>query len=500
MSIIPSISTTESTALSAQKKSCHDEIQTLNVFDMDAYGSKTGELNLDQNSIENFSIQKNDNPKQKADQTKKFDQNSPKVAKNIDLKITKNLKSTDSKSAKEKTLNNKKHLENAKENVQCLSNFFNKTSIDVGFLKKTTDEKSSQLDLNSATFSINSFNINTKRPNDHTPDEVHTSLERGEARQIESQNLTIENSNIQKNNSDFFSPTDTTATSINEDKSDNQSSSPTQTTRSKTHPTGSQEKLQEEPLHISEKILSIASDSTYNIVPQKNQTDQPEKEKISDFPSTDSAKEKNNQSKMQPSSASKSTQATDKLSSTFSSKDRLENKTFQLSEKKNEINKTTTTPLKIESNFKINYSTLAEQKNLFLNSNEENLSASILSASIFALHKSNQEGISLKLDQPNLGQIDIQIKMTPQGSVNVTFVPSSVDAAHALQSTLPQLDVALAQSGLSLGQAEIGGQFSQPGRQEQQHSQYAQNKKMLSSINENSIPSSLSSKGLSFYA
>lgn len=94
-----------------------------------------------------------------------------------------------------------------------------------------------------------------------------------------------------------------------------------------------------------------------------------------------------------------------------------------------------------------------------------NLAPAALSATITALHQSGQNAVTLRLDPPNLGHLMVQLKMDAQGAVNVLFVPGTVDAAHALQNTLPQLSSALAQSGLTLGQAEVGGQFSQSGGQ-----------------------------------
>jgi flagellar hook-length control protein FliK len=55
----------------------------------------------------------------------------------------------------------------------------------------------------------------------------------------------------------------------------------------------------------------------------------------------------------------------------------------------------------------------------------------------------------------------VQVGLGTQGQVNVLFVPSNADAAQALQSALPNLGNAMAQSGLTLGQAQVGGQFSQ---------------------------------------
>jgi flagellar hook-length control protein FliK len=74
----------------------------------------------------------------------------------------------------------------------------------------------------------------------------------------------------------------------------------------------------------------------------------------------------------------------------------------------------------------------------------------------------------LRLDPPGLGHLSIQVGLNTQNQVNVTFAPSNAAAAQALQTALPGLGSAMAQSGLSLGQAQVGGQFMQQNSQQQQ--------------------------------
>ncbi|MDE1895645.1 MAG: flagellar hook-length control protein FliK [Rhodospirillales bacterium] len=84
-----------------------------------------------------------------------------------------------------------------------------------------------------------------------------------------------------------------------------------------------------------------------------------------------------------------------------------------------------------------------------------------LAATVTALHQSGQAGTVLRLDPPGLGHLSVEVRLGAQGQVNVMFVPSTADAAQALQASLPGLASAMAQSGLTLGQAQVGGQFSQ---------------------------------------
>lgn len=96
---------------------------------------------------------------------------------------------------------------------------------------------------------------------------------------------------------------------------------------------------------------------------------------------------------------------------------------------------------------------------------------SALAATITALHQSGQANAVLRLDPPGLGHLSVQIGLGGQGQVNVLFVPSTADAAQALQATLPSLGNALAQSGLTLGQAQVGGQGFQQNSQNGQGGQ-----------------------------
>ncbi len=88
-------------------------------------------------------------------------------------------------------------------------------------------------------------------------------------------------------------------------------------------------------------------------------------------------------------------------------------------------------------------------------------SAAGLAAAVTAMHQAQQSGTVLRLDPPGLGHLAVHVALSPAGQVNVLFVPSTADAASALQASLPGLAPALAQSGLTLGQAQVGGQLPQ---------------------------------------
>ncbi|WP_298215965.1 flagellar hook-length control protein FliK, partial [Acidocella sp.] len=88
-------------------------------------------------------------------------------------------------------------------------------------------------------------------------------------------------------------------------------------------------------------------------------------------------------------------------------------------------------------------------------------------------HQSGETRAVLRLDPPGLGHLSIQVGLNTQNQVNVTFAPSNAAAAQVLQTALPGLGSALAQSGLSLGQAQVGGQFMQQNSQQQPQNGHA---------------------------
>jgi len=84
-----------------------------------------------------------------------------------------------------------------------------------------------------------------------------------------------------------------------------------------------------------------------------------------------------------------------------------------------------------------------------------------LAAAVTAMHQAGQSGAVLRLDPPGLGTLSVHVGLAQNGQVNVLFIPSTQDASTALQNNLSGLGAALAQSGITLGQAQVGGQFNQ---------------------------------------
>lgn len=87
-------------------------------------------------------------------------------------------------------------------------------------------------------------------------------------------------------------------------------------------------------------------------------------------------------------------------------------------------------------------------------------SAAGLAAAVTAMHQAGQNGALLRLDPPGLGDLSVHVALGQSGQVNVLFIPSSQAASSVLQNNLSGLGSALAQSGLTLGQAQVGGQFN----------------------------------------
>jgi flagellar hook-length control protein FliK len=80
-----------------------------------------------------------------------------------------------------------------------------------------------------------------------------------------------------------------------------------------------------------------------------------------------------------------------------------------------------------------------------------------MAASIVAMYRSGQSSLVLRLDPPGLGTVSVHVALGGNADVNVLFVPSVAQTGHLLQTGLGDLRQAMAASGLTLGQAQIGG-------------------------------------------
>jgi flagellar hook-length control protein FliK len=80
-----------------------------------------------------------------------------------------------------------------------------------------------------------------------------------------------------------------------------------------------------------------------------------------------------------------------------------------------------------------------------------------MAASIVAMYRSGQSSLVLRLDPPGLGTVSVHLALGGNADVNVLFVPAVAQTAHLLQTGLGDLRQAMAASGLTLGQAMIGG-------------------------------------------
>ncbi len=80
-----------------------------------------------------------------------------------------------------------------------------------------------------------------------------------------------------------------------------------------------------------------------------------------------------------------------------------------------------------------------------------------MAASIVAMYRSGQSSLVLRLDPPGLGSVSVHVAIGSNADVNVLFVPAVAQTAHLLQTGLGDLRQAMATSGLTLGQAQIGG-------------------------------------------
>jgi flagellar hook-length control protein FliK len=80
-----------------------------------------------------------------------------------------------------------------------------------------------------------------------------------------------------------------------------------------------------------------------------------------------------------------------------------------------------------------------------------------LAASIVAMYRNGQPSLLLHLDPPGLGALSVHVAMGGNADVNLLFVPTVAQTAHLLHGGLGDLRQAMAASGLTLGQAQVGG-------------------------------------------
>ena len=71
--------------------------------------------------------------------------------------------------------------------------------------------------------------------------------------------------------------------------------------------------------------------------------------------------------------------------------------------------------------------------------------------------RNGQPSLLLRLDPPGLGALSVHVAMGSNADVNVLFVPTVAQTAHLLHGGLGDLRQAMAASGLTLGQAQVGG-------------------------------------------
>jgi flagellar hook-length control protein FliK len=85
---------------------------------------------------------------------------------------------------------------------------------------------------------------------------------------------------------------------------------------------------------------------------------------------------------------------------------------------------------------------------------------SALAAAVTAMHQAGQASTTLRLDPPGLGVLSVHVGLGAGGSVNVLFVPALAQTGQMLHANMDGLRQEMAATGLTLGQAQVGGQAS----------------------------------------
>lgn len=493
MNSIPSISTTENIALAAKKNISKNSESKENIFEIYSYDLNLNEPKQSQKTIDNVDLKKNRATKI---QNHGFHKLNAQPIKNSDQCSSKNTEKKEPLNST--TTEEKQHSENAQSAPQIsFIPIGTQVSIDVS----TTQNDDNSLSISAQPTATDSIHQHGDKQST-TPSNPEETIKK-----IDKNSIVEDTENKESMTFDLHSSNQILDVE-GESNLANVVSGSENATKTKTNLARINKDNTQRPEHVPGNQLEINTQPTHEIFIQQTTTGT-DKSTVSN-PALNSTKNSTNQKKSKEDSCSdltiSKTQSAiiQKIDSKFIEKNTINNTDFQKDSIKKNLNQIRTSPLiasvNINQIFKTNSLLSNEQKISPINFSDVNLSPSMLSATITALHKSNQSGILLRLDPPNLGHLDIQIRIAPQGSINVVFLPSSSDAAHALQSSLPQLGAALAQSGLSLGQTEIGGQFSESGRHSYQSSQNKSYHKNFSNLNKDSNASPLSVTGLSFYA
>jgi flagellar hook-length control protein FliK len=80
-----------------------------------------------------------------------------------------------------------------------------------------------------------------------------------------------------------------------------------------------------------------------------------------------------------------------------------------------------------------------------------------LAAAITAMQQSGQTNAVLQLDPAGLGAVSVHVALGHNAQINVQFVPAVAQTAQLLNNGLDGLRQAMAASGLTLGQVQVGG-------------------------------------------
>lgn len=99
------------------------------------------------------------------------------------------------------------------------------------------------------------------------------------------------------------------------------------------------------------------------------------------------------------------------------------------------------------------------------------LAPSALAATVTALQKGGQNSAIIRLDPPDLGSLSVHLSLAQSGAVNVSFIPTTPQAAQLLHAGMDGFRQSMTSAGLTLGQAEVSGGGGQNPGQGQQGSQ-----------------------------
>jgi len=140
----------------------------------------------------------------------------------------------------------------------------------------------------------------------------------------------------------------------------------------------------------------------------------------------------------------------------------------------------------LNSSDRINNTTVAQQMKMNVPVSSPEWGAEF-GKRIQMLMKNNIQHAEIRMDPPELGRIQVRINMN-QDQANISFTALHANVREAIESNITRLRDMLGESGLQLGEADVGSEFQQQTNQRsEEQGQFAVQKQVIDSVDENDM-------------